>query len=122
MARILVIDDDASIRVALRQILEKAGHRVADAPDGETGLNLHRQEPADLVITDIVMPLKEGVETTIELRRDFPDIKIIAISGMDDISLLQAGAFGALRVFRKPLDTERLLKAVEEMLAQDRNG
>ncbi|OGG46874.1 MAG: hypothetical protein A3F84_00360 [Candidatus Handelsmanbacteria bacterium RIFCSPLOWO2_12_FULL_64_10] len=116
MALILVVDDDASIRVALRQILERAGHRVVDAPDGETGLNLYRQGPADLVITDLMMPSKEGVETTIELRQEFPDARVIAISGVDDISLLQASAFGALRVFRKPLDTEKLLKAVEEIL------
>ena len=64
-----------------RQVLERAGYNVSDAPDGMEGMKLIRQEPADLVITDILMPEKDGVETIIDLKREFPLTKIIAVSG-----------------------------------------
>jgi DNA-binding NtrC family response regulator len=119
VARVLVIDDDDAIRIALRHVLEKAGHQVVDAPDGESALGLCRDHAVDLVITDIFLPSKDGVEVVIELRREFPGARVIAISSFDDISLLQAGAFGAIRIFRKPLDMDRLVGEIEEILSAD---
>lgn len=120
MARVLVIDDDPLVRAMLKQTLEKSGYEVADASDGAEGIGLFRQKPADVVITDIIMPGKDGWETIVELRRDFPDVKIIAISGGDRIgptSYLMIGRrFGAQRIFAKPLKKDELLKAVSELL------
>ena len=81
MARILVFDDDQEMRDAVRAILEEAGHEVEEAPDGEHGLHLFREQPSDIVITDIRMPAKTGNEAIMELRREFPYVKIIAMSG-----------------------------------------
>ena len=120
MARILVIDDDDSIRVALRKILEIEGHEVVDATNGVHGLRLYHQQPAALVITDILMPEKEGFEVIRELLRENPDVKIIAMSG--NISrggpdfLPQAGDMGASRTLPKPFSREDALKVVRAVL------
>ncbi len=120
MARILVMDDDEQIRTTIHQVLDLEGHEVIEAPDGKEGINLFKESGADLIITDIVMPEKEGLETITELRRDFPDIKIIAISGGgrgDPKSYLTlAKGFGALRTLTKPFEREELLEAVRELL------
>lgn len=121
MKRILVIDDDIHIQQLLRQILEQEGYHVLDAPDGNKGLELYRQSPTDLIITDIIMPEKEGLETIRELKCEFPDVKIIAISGGGrvfdrKICLDSAKGLGALRVLAKPLDLKALLKAIQELL------
>ena len=121
MKRILVIDDDAQFRPMLRQMLERAGYEVVDAQDGNEGIKLFREAPTDLVITDIIMPEKEGVETVIELKRDFPDVKIIAISGgsrgIDAKSCLSyVKNLGVSRVFAKPFEREELLEAIREQL------
>jgi len=119
-ARILIMDDDAQIREMLRQLLERAGYEVAEAPDGRQGIRLYRQAPADLVITDIIMPEKEGLETIRELLRDFPDVKILAISGggrvLADEYLRLAKQFGAERTLAKPFDQKELLEAVHELV------
>lgn len=122
MKRILVIDDDIQVRQLLRQILEREGYQVLDAPDGKKGLELYRQSPTDLVITDIIMPEKEGIETIMELKRDFPDVKIIAISGgsrvLDKENCLEnAKILGALQIFTKPFDRKELLQAIQELLS-----
>jgi PAS domain S-box-containing protein len=120
-ARILIIDDDVEIRVMLRNILEHTGYEVVDAPDGKVAMRLHRNEPADLIITDLIMPKKEGIETIVELKRDFPEVKIIAISGggssgpKDYLSI--AKQMGAMRIFTKPLEQDVLLEAVRELLS-----
>lgn len=120
MKRILVIEDDDQIRLLLRKILEKAGYQVTEAQDGYVGLRLFRSQPADLVITDIFMPEKEGLGTIRELKRDFPGVKIIAISGgglTGNLSFLQvAGAMGAQRTIVKPFDYMEILTAVKEVL------
>ena len=122
MKRILVMEDDTQFRQMLRLILERAGYEVVDAPDGKEGLKLYRQAPTDLVITDIIMPEKEGVETIIELRRDFPNVKIIAISGGGRIDskacLNMAGNLGVVRTFSKPFDRGELLEAIQELLGE----
>ncbi len=110
----------SDIREMLRNMLEFNGYEVDDAPDGKAAIRLYRREPADLIITDIIMPDKEGLETIFELRRDFPDLKIIAISGggyveADDYLHL-AKSFGAKRTFTKPFKLKEMLKAVEELL------
>ncbi len=118
--RILVIDDDAQVRGILRRLLEGAGYAVVDAPDGQEGVQLYRQQPADLVITDIFMPEKDGLEVIQELTQGFPDVRIIAISGGGQTGKLDllphAEAFGALRTFQKPLDLKELLNAVKTLL------
>ncbi|MCH8809524.1 MAG: response regulator, partial [Proteobacteria bacterium] len=81
MARILIIDDEDELRSMLRQMLEQAGHEVTEAVNGAEGIRLYEQDRPDLIITDIIMPEKEGVETIIALRRADPDLPIIAISG-----------------------------------------
>lgn len=117
---ILVIDDDSHIRLVLRLMLERCGYEVTEASDGMEGISCYRQNPADLVITDIIMPEKRGIDMIYELRQEFPQVKIIAISGGGDIgpevSLEVAENLGALRTFAKPLEQEDLLKAVRELL------
>lgn len=123
MARILLIDDEDQVRHMLRVMLEYAGHEVEEAADGRQGARLYRERPSDLIVTDIVMPEKEGLEMIQELRRDFPGVKIIAISGGGMISpmsyLSLAKKFGAQRAFFKPIDREQLLAAVDELLSSD---
>jgi CheY-like chemotaxis protein len=84
MALILIIDDDNQFRAMLREMLERTGYEFLEASDGKEGLKLYRENP-----TDLIMPEKEGIETIIELRRDFPDVKIIAISGGGQIDAEQ---------------------------------
>ena len=83
MARILIMDDEADVRDFLRRGLESAGHEVDEAIDGLEGVRQFRQNPADVVILDIFMPVKSGLEAIEELKRDYPELKIIAISGVD---------------------------------------
>lgn len=121
MADILIIDDDAQLSAMLKQLLERQGYTVITAPDGDKGIMLYHSEGARLIITDLIMPVKEGIETIAELVKDHPDIKIIAISGggrlKPDSYLNLAETFGAARSFTKPLDREALLSAVAELLA-----
>jgi CheY-like chemotaxis protein len=117
MKRILVIDDDVQMRQMLKQTLERVGYEVVDAPDGEKGIEIYKEEPADLIITDLIMPQKDGMETIIELKRDFPDVKIIAISGgsraMDPNDYLHYSIqLGVLHTFTKPFDCEEMLDAI----------
>lgn len=122
MLDILVIEDDEQVRSILRTTLEHAGYDVAEAPDGEMGIRSLSRTPAALVITDIVMPNKEGLETIQDLRRDFPNVKIIAISGGGpfDTQQLPRTAFllGVHRTFAKPLDWHGLLEAVRELVGE----
>ena len=120
MKRILIIDDDDQVRLMLRIMLERAGYAVMDAENGEVGVRLNRMEPADLIITDIFMPEKEGLETIRELLRDFPEAKIIAISGGGMTGALSylslAKSFGALHTMEKPFNQHQILTAVGELL------
>ena len=120
MARILVIDDSMLTRHMLRQVLERAGYEVLEASDGRVGIQIHRTTPADIVITDILMPEQEGLETIRELQRDCPEVKIIAISGGGQIGdynfLTIAQRLGARRAFQKPFVLQDMLNAVHEVL------
>jgi len=117
---ILVIDDDPQIRLMMKQILEKEGFAVDLAADGEKGMQAYRKNPSDIVITDLVMPEKEGIEVIRELKKEFPDIKIIAISGGGknpaEVYLSMAKILGAARTFSKPFDVKELLLAIRELL------
>ena len=120
MAKILVIDDDDQVRLMLRHSLEENGYDVCTASDGKEGVRRYHEDPADLVITDIIMPEQEGIETIIELRRDFPGVKIIAISGggrgNKQCYLDIAKRVGALSAFEKPIDRKELLDAVAGLI------
>ena len=121
MARILVIDDEQGIRELLQDMLTEAGHDVEVAADGREGLAVQRARPADLVITDIFMPEKEGIETIIELQQEFPAIKVIAVSGGGNQArsldyLPTASQFGAVRTLPKPFDIDVMLALVQEVL------
>lgn len=122
MATILLIEDEPQIRWLYKTFLEGDGHDIIEADNGDVGLKLYRQSPTDLVITDIIMPEKEGIETIMELRRDFPLAKIIAISGggkttTTDTCLHLAGGVGATATLAKPVGRDELLDAVRNILA-----
>ncbi len=120
MASILIIDDDEQVCGVLREAFEVAGFEVAIAHDGEEGTTSYRASPTDLVILDILMPEKEGLETILELRRDFPSIKIIAISGGSErahVNLLDlAKRLGALHTVKKPFQLQELVNLATSML------
>jgi len=122
MARILVIDDDVQIREMLTQFFERFGYEVMAAQDGNVGLKAHAAHPADLIITDIIMPEKEGIETIGEFRKRYPEVKIVAMSGGGKIEAHQylntARALGAQMTFSKPLDLAEVLQAVRNLLCQ----
>jgi CheY-like chemotaxis protein len=112
VARILVIDDDPAVRLSAKLALEDAGHRVEEAVNGEEGLKRMRANPADLVISDIFMPEKEGLETIDEIRRNHPQTRIIAISGGGRMD----------RSLSKPFDILQLLDVVKTLLEPEGNG
>ncbi len=122
MPRILVVEDDEPLRSVLRQILERTGHEVAEAADGRAALEIQRQKGADLVITDIIMPEVDGIETIMVLRREFPSVKIIAISGGSRVGprefLNLARVLGAHRTLHKPFALQEMLDAVDELLGE----
>ena len=120
MARILIIEDEEQIRIIFREILERSGYEVEVAADGEEGIKLQQEKEADLIITDIVMPEKEGLETIQELRRKFPRVEIIAISGGGQIGadeyLDLAKRFGAACCLNKPILPNELVETVSTVL------
>jgi CheY-like chemotaxis protein len=122
MARILVIDDEAQIRRVLRRSLEQNGYEVEEARDGVEGLRLYRAAPTDLVITDILMPEKEGYELIRELRAIHRGVRIIAISGgsaqIDMDTLGTAKFLGAVRTLQKPFELAAMLRTVREVLEE----
>jgi DNA-binding response OmpR family regulator len=122
MATILLIDDDEPLRGALHQSLANAGHKVLEASDGLQGCELARSMTVDIVITDIVMPVQEGVETILTLRRERPRLPIIAMSGGVTNSKLYleiAGKIGAKRMLPKPFTPRALIALVEQVLGEE---
>lgn len=119
MACILVMDDDSSVRIALRTLLQKEGHGVLEAVNGIEGAKLYAENRPNLVITDILMPDRDGVETLLELRHGFPDIKVIVISGNAQEFLPITEDLGAHRTMTKPFKTDEVLGAVNELLATE---
>ena len=120
MAVILVIDDDPAMRRLMVRTLSAQQHRVIEAENGEDGLKLLNSEKPDLVITDILMPQKEGIETIREIQERTPGTKIIAVSGGGSSQKLMfldiARAFGAEAVLAKPFRPNQLIEAVESAL------
>ena len=125
-AHILLIDDDPLVRLIGSQMLTQAGYRVSVAEDGDDGIKQIASRPFDLVITDLIMPNKEGVETIREIKQRWPDIPMIAISsgGQLDVGyyLPLAKAMGASAVMQKPLRKETFLPLVEQTLKRDAGG
>ena len=133
MARILIVDDEEDVRIALKQVLERAGYEVSVAASGNEGLELMNQEGADLVITDVIMPGIDGIATAKEIREKYRDTRIIVISGggrtapepyePDAIStrsyLASASSAGADQTLAKPFDREELLRVVQDLLEKN---
>lgn len=120
MARILVADDNTSLRDAICENLRQAGYEAIAVPDGRHVAQIHRTMPVDLVITDLFMPETDGLEIIYQFRRDFPTVRIIAISGGGSRGMVElltvARRMGAHRTFMKPFDWDDLLAAVAELL------
>jgi CheY-like chemotaxis protein len=119
MARILIIDDDPPLRTALGESLRRAGHEVVQAEEGRQGLELMRAVSADLVLTDLIMPGQEGLETIRQLHAEFPTLPIIAMSGgmvNAPLYLDMACRFGARAALTKPFTAEQLLAALAQCL------
>lgn len=120
MAKILIIDDEELIRKLLRKVLEKNGYDVMDACNGNQGIQLIKEHGPDLVITDLIMPEKEGLETIKEIKKINPAIKIIAISGGGAVNpgiyLKLAQKLGAHQSFVKPIDNNELILTVKHLL------
>jgi CheY-like chemotaxis protein len=120
MASIIVIDDEDEVRYAIRAVLEDQGHQVSEAATGTAGLEAIADKDFDLVICDIIMPDKEGIETIVEIKQRLPDQKIVAISGGGRIKkedyLAVAAAVGATYTVSKPFDAETLTDMVNAIL------
>lgn len=122
MAKILLIEDEGLVAGTLEIVLRKVGHTVTIAPNGVVGLEKFAAERPDLIITDIIMPEKEGIETIQEIRAKDPDIPIIAYSGGGRTRnydfLRMADKLGANEVIRKPFSNEDLIATVNRLLAK----
>ncbi len=120
MAKILIIDDSVDFRRMLNRLLTREKYQVVEASNGDEGLAAYHQDQIDLVITDIFMPDKDGLETVMELRNINPDVKIIAVSGGGTKVKLnylpQIEDFGVQKTFEKPFVNDELLVAVRELL------
>jgi len=120
MIKILIIDDEPYILLMLKKMFEKAGYAVDLASNGREGMALFEKHTVDLVITDIIMPDKEGLELIREMKKKQPGLKIIAMSGGGRVSsesyLECARVFGAEKVFQKPFTQKELVTAVKELL------
>ena len=121
MKQILVVDDEAQIRTMLTLMLEQEGYIVHTAENGEQGLALVGRHTFDLVITDMIMPVKDGLKFIMELVRDYPDLKVLAISGGGAIKaeryLTMAGYLGDIATLEKPFKREVLLEMVAKLIA-----
>jgi CheY-like chemotaxis protein len=121
MARILLIDDDEPFRNVLKVSLEQMGHDISEARDGREGVSLYTDGAFDVVITDLIMPDKEGIETIMDLRKLNPAVKIIAMSGggrVTSVDYLQiARQVGAKRILAKPFLYEDIKGAIEQLMA-----
>jgi CheY-like chemotaxis protein len=118
---VLVIEDNEDMRDLLRVILEGAGYAVVLAEDGDAGLRALRAQPADLIVTDIFMPNRDGLELIPTLRADYPSVKVLAISGGGSVVkgtgyLATAREIGAHSILPKPFDRQDLLRAVSSLL------
>jgi response regulator RpfG family c-di-GMP phosphodiesterase len=117
--RVLIIDDEIQFRTMLRQFLASMGYEVIEAANGDEGVKLFFEKPADLVISDIIMPEKEGIETVMEIKRQFPNAKVIVVSGGGwygtDVDFDMAEKLGALTL-KKPFELQELSDAIQKLL------
>ena len=122
MARVLIIDDDVTLRQALTKHLEHVGHEVRQAADGDAGIRAYQRHAADLVIVDIFMPGQGGLQTIGRLRREWPAVKIVAMSGVTSAGAIDVGghavALGANRFIPKPFESATLIALVETLLGE----
>ncbi len=120
MASILVIDDQEPIRRIVRRALENERHAVLDASDGELGMQILERETVDVVITDIFMPGLDGIQTLREIRKRFPAVRVIAMSGGDSTGLLDlrkdAELLGAVKSLQKPFTAREIVDVVRAVL------
>jgi CheY-like chemotaxis protein len=119
-ATILIVDDEVHLRGFLRALLEKAGHVVLEAADGNEGLEVFRSNEIDMVIADMLMPQKEGPAMISELRQESPDLKIVGTSGATDKTtrLQMARTLGADAIISKPFQTAAFLELTERLLSE----
>ncbi len=119
--KILIIDDEELMRLMLVELLKAHGYDATGASDGVKGLEILKNQYFDLVITDLVMPDKEGVETIKDIQSLYPKIKIIAMSGggrLNGVDYLElASALGADKTFHKPFDRKELIKEINNLLS-----
>ena len=117
--RVLIVDDDADMRLTLKLALELEGYRVAEAANGREAVEQQRNAPADVVLTDIFMPESDGFEAIDVLRRDFPAVKVIVMSGGAQLAkrdyLPDAELMGADATLQKPFDIADLLKTLKRL-------
>src|SRR6266536_6085867 len=122
MARVLIIDDDVMLRQALTKHLERAGHDVRQAASGDAGIRSYERHAADVVIVDIFMPGQGGLQTIGRLRREWPAVKILAMSGVKSAGAIDVGghavALGADRFIPKPFESATLVALVETLLGE----
>ncbi len=120
MAKILIVDDDDAFRQVLRMLLVRMGHEVTEANDGRHAWSTFQSSPADLVIMDLIMPDKEGLETIQQFRRNKAPAKILAVSGggrVDARDILRvAEQFGADKVLAKPFSSDELAEVLQQLL------
>jgi CheY-like chemotaxis protein len=120
MPRILVIDDEPLVRSTVVMILTRAGFSVEEASDGKAGIAMCHKNPPDVVITDIFMPNRDGIEVVMELKRSCPRTKIIAMTGGGQTRMMEiaspAKLLGADHILHKPFERESLLAAVNPAL------
>ncbi len=120
MKKLLLIDDDQDFRTMLSVRLEKVGYQVIQAEDGIKGISAFKKNPVNVVVTDIIMPEKEGMETILELKKINPAVKIIAISGggrsVPEDYLSIAEYFGAVKSFKKPFDMKEFVETIDMLV------
>jgi CheY-like chemotaxis protein len=121
-ARILLVDDDEALRSALAKALTRTGYVTVEATNGQEALEAYRASPADLVLTDVYMPGTDGVEAIIRLRAEFPDARVIVMSGGGYMAaegvLDVAMRLGAQGTLEKPVDIRALLQAIRDVLSR----
>jgi CheY-like chemotaxis protein len=117
MPTVLVVDDDEAMRKLLRRMLERTGFTVVTAVNGRDGMERFREHPADIVVTDMMMPEVDGAALIRGLRGEWPEVRIIAISGVEYPHLRNALGYGAKATLRKPVDAIRLVETVQRVLA-----
>ena len=126
MGKILIADDDGEVRVTLQKLFQMDGHEVELARDGLEAMRMLDDGRYDLMVTDIVMPNREGLESIMETRRKHPEVRLIAISGggreRTESYLRMAETFGAEAVFRKPFSPREMLETVSQLLAPRPTG